>query len=65
MRINLLNTIKATDILELSCNEFSIKKKKEKKKGNNKKKLASVLKVNIMLTFPVIHKQCQNLLQSQ
>jgi len=64
MRINLLNTIKATDILELSCNEFSIKKKK-KKKGNNKKKLASVLKVNIMLTFPVIHKQCQNLLQSQ
>jgi len=37
MRINLLNTIKATDILELSCNEFSIKKKKRKEKRQQQK----------------------------
>lgn len=52
MRINLLNIIKAT--------KYSIFYQSNLKKKPN---LASVLKVNIMLTFPAIHKRCQNLLQ--
>lgn len=55
-RINLSNAIKATNILDFFYNESSLKEKRGKKKNTTEKNLASVLKVNIMLTFSAIHK---------